>query len=96
MKHRDIMIDLSGGIVSINDEPVSLTTLEYKLLCVFVKNAGKPLGRDFLRDEAWGSEVENINDNAVNVAINRLKKKIDSDGTKEYFAPVWGVGYKLL
>ena len=34
-------------------------------------------------------------DKTINVAMNRLKKKIDPSGEKEYYAPVWGVGYKL-
>jgi DNA-binding response OmpR family regulator len=58
-----------------------------------MKHIDKPLTRDFLRDEVWGSEGEGVNDNAVNVAINRLKNKIDSQNAQNYFQPVWGVGY---
>lgn len=95
LKYKDIVLDLSQKAAFINDEAVSLTTLEFNLLLTFVKNVDKPLTRDFLREEAWGSEGEGVNDNAVNVALNRLKKKIDPTGAKEYFSPVWGVGYKL-
>jgi DNA-binding response OmpR family regulator len=42
-----------------------------------MKHIDKPLTRDFLRDEAWGSDGDGVNDNAVNVALNRLKNKID-------------------
>ncbi len=96
LKYKDITLDIANKIVTVNDEEVGLTTLEFNLLLTFVKNVGKPLTRDFLREEAWGYEGEGVNDNAVNVAINRLKKKIDPQGDKEYFAPVWGVGYKLV
>ena len=95
LKYKDITLDVAQNIAAVNGEKVSLTTLEFNLLFTFVKNAGKPLTRDFLREEVWGVEGEGVNDNAVNVAINRLKKKIDPQGDKEYFIPVWGVGYKL-
>jgi DNA-binding response OmpR family regulator len=55
-----------------------------------------PLDRDFLRDEVWGNDSVNFNDKTINVAMNRLKKKIDPLGEKEYIAPVWGIGYKLI
>lgn len=96
LKHKDITLDLAKKIAFVNGEQASLTTLEFNLLLTFVKNVDKPLTRDFLREEAWGSEGDGVNDNAVNVAINRLKKKIDPTGEKEYFEPVWGVGYKLV
>ncbi|MFT7823770.1 MAG: response regulator transcription factor [Sulfurimonas sp.] len=96
LKYKDITLDLSGKRVYINGNAAALTTLEFNLLLTFVKHADKPLTRDFLRNEAWGNEGERINDNAVNVAINRLKKKIDPEGGREYLVSVWGVGYKLV
>ena len=96
IKFKDIVLDAGKKAVFINNEPVSLTLREFNLLLTFVKNVDKPLTRDFLREEAWGSERDEVNDNAVNVAINRLKKKIDPTGEKGYFVPVWGVGYKLV
>ena len=89
-------LDMLRKTAFINGEPVALTLREFDLLLTFVKNVDKPLTRDFLREEVWGSEGDEVNDNAVNVAINRLKKKIDPTGEKGYFVPVWGVGYKLV
>jgi DNA-binding response OmpR family regulator len=96
IKYRDITLDTEKKIASIGGEPLFLTRREFDLLLVFAKNPTKPLTRDFLRDEAWGGEGDEVNDNAVNVAINRLKKKIDPAGEKDYIVPVWGVGYKLV
>ena len=96
IKYKDIVLDAAKKVAFINGEPVSLTLREFNLLLTFVKNVDKPLTRDYLREEAWGSEGDEVNDNAVNVAINRLKKKIDPTGEKGYFTPVWGVGYKFV
>jgi len=95
LKYKQLTIDLEDKKCFSNDEPVSLTPLEFNLIKTFMENIDKPLTRDFLRDEVWGSEGEGINDNAVNVAINRLKNKIDPKNEYNYFSPVWGVGYKF-
>jgi DNA-binding response OmpR family regulator len=96
IKHRDLTLDIPNRILTINSNIIELTNLEFKLLHTFVKNPNHTLKRDFLRDEVWGDENTNFHEKTINVTINRLKKKIDPDGTKEYFLPVWGVGYKLI
>ena len=93
LKHRNLTIDLDKKVLFVGEEVVSLTNLEFNLLYIFMTHINTPLTRDFLRDEVWGSEGESVNDNAVNVAVNRLKNKIDPKGEQNYFHPVWGVGY---
>ncbi|WP_309499806.1 response regulator transcription factor [Sulfurovum sp.] len=95
VKYRDLLLDMNKRELFIDNKSVELTNLEFRLLYTFVKNPHQPLDRDFLRDEVWGDDSSKFHDKTINVAMNRLKKKIDPDGTKEYFAPVWGVGYKL-
>ena len=96
VKYRDMVLDMHQHILSIEGEVIELTNLEFRLLYTFIKNPHQPLNRDFLRDEVWGDDSIDFHDKTINVAMNRLKKKIDPNGSKEYFAPVWGVGYKLL
>ena len=95
LKYKKLIIDLEENKLYVDAAATSLTPLEFKLLKTFMDNIDKPLTRDFLRDEVWGSEGDGVNDNAVNVAINRLKNKIDPKGEENYFSPVWGVGYKF-
>ena len=95
VKYKLLTIDLIKKDLYVDGQAVALTNLEFNLLHTFMKYIDKPLTRDFLRDEVWGSEGEGVNDNAVNVAINRLKNKIDPDNEQNYFHPVWGVGYKF-
>ncbi|SFV59282.1 Two-component system response regulator [hydrothermal vent metagenome] len=95
LKHKLLTIDLAQKEVYVEANAVTLTNLEFRLLHTFMQYIDQALTRDFLRDEVWGSEGEGINDNAVNVAINRLKNKIDPDNTQNYFHPVWGIGYKF-
>ena len=96
VKYRDLVLDIQKRELSIDKEHIELTNLEFKLIHTFVKNPKQPLDRDFLRDEVWGGDSIDFHDKTINVAMNRLKKKIDPAGEKEYFVPVWGVGYKLV
>jgi len=95
LKYKKLIIDLEENKLYVDEIATSLTPLEFKLLKTFMDNIDKPLTRDFLRDEVWGSQGDGVNDNAVNVAINRLKNKIDPKNEENYFSPVWGVGYKF-
>lgn len=96
IKYRDLVLDNRSRELLVGQRKIELTNLEYKLLHTFVKNSHQTLERDFLRDEVWGDDSESFHDKKINVAINRLKKKIDPNGEKEYFTPVWGVGYRLV
>lgn len=96
VKYKDMVLDRQQRVLSIEEKEVDLSPLEFKLLDTFVKNARQTLERDFLRDEVWGNDSINFHDKTINVAMNRLRKKIDPEGVKVYFEPVWGVGYKLL
>lgn len=95
LRYRDLILDNQARELYVDQKKVDLTNLEYKLLYTFVKNPHQTLQREFLRDEVWGDDSENFHDKTINVAINRLKKKIDPTGVKKYFVPIWGVGYKL-
>ena len=95
IKYRDLILNIPKRTLTIENKFIELTNLEFRLLHTFIKNPNITLDRNFLRDEVWGDDSINFHDKTINVTINRLKKKIDPTGEKEYFIPVWGVGYKL-
>ncbi len=96
IKHRDLVLDTNSKILIINNIKIDLTNIEFKLLLTFIKNPNQNLDREFLKSEVWADVGDNFNDKTINVTLNRLKKKIDPKGDKEYFIPIWGVGYKLV
>lgn len=92
--YRDITLNLAARTVTIEGNPVELTKLEFELLHALIINENVVLERDYLLENVWGAD-EVYQDRTVNVAINRLKEKIDPDKTKEYIKTVRGVGYTL-
>ena len=91
LKHRDLLLDTDKRVLTINNQVIKLTNMEFNLLHTFIKNANKPLQREFLLEEVSGESQGKT----INVAINRLKNKIDPDGNKAYITSIWGIGYKL-
>ena len=94
MEHKDIQLDLNLHKASIDSTEVSLTKLETALLKILVVNKNRVLDRNFLLKNVW-HDMENINPKTVNVAIKRLKEKIDPRGEKDYIKTIRGVGYLL-
>jgi DNA-binding response OmpR family regulator len=92
--YRDIALNLASRTVTIEKREVELTKLEFDLLHALIANQNVVLDRDFLLENVWGGD-EVYQDRTVNVAINRLKEKIDPDKNKEYIKTVRGVGYTL-
>jgi len=92
--YKDIEIDCSSKSVTIDKKEVSLTNLEYDMFLYFMKNISKIIDRDMLYEIFWHDKSESLNYNAINVAITRLKKKIDND-KYSYIKSIWGSGYKF-
>jgi DNA-binding response OmpR family regulator len=94
IEYRDIYLDTKSRKTYIAKKEIELTKLEFELLKTLIENKNSVLNREFLLTHVWKDETF-FQDKTVNVAVNRLKKKIDPDGSKEYIKSIWGVGYTL-
>ncbi|AFL69248.1 response regulator transcription factor [Sulfurospirillum barnesii] len=94
LSYRDLVLDLEAHTLHVNTKAVELTKLEFDLLRTLIENKNSVLSREFLLEHVWKSD-DFFQDKTVNVAINRLKAKIDPTKEKEYIKSVWGVGYSL-
>jgi DNA-binding response OmpR family regulator len=77
----DTDIDFARCEVRRGGKVVELSALEFKLLTVFVRSAGRVLTRDQLLDAAWGIEVT-VNDRAVDNHIVSLRRKLEPDPSR--------------
>ena len=94
LSFRDLSLDLQAHRLSVAGKEVELTKLEFDLLRTMIENKNSVMSREFLLENVWKNE-EFFQDKTVNVAINRLKSKIDPNKEKEYIKSIWGVGYTL-
>lgn len=89
----DIELDDYSKSVKKAGSEVTLTTTEYRLLHMFLKNPRRVLTRMDILEEVWGVNF-NLGTNVVDVYINYLRKKIDNESNK-LIHTVIGVGYVL-
>ncbi|WP_292657154.1 response regulator transcription factor [Nitratifractor sp.] len=94
LRHRALVMDLPSRRARLEEAPLSLTRLEFDLLRYFLENPDRVISRDELLEEVW-SDGEERGEKTVNVAVNRLKKKIENDPEHPYIEAVRGVGYRL-
>lgn len=92
LKIRDIIYKASNKKFYIKDMPVELTHLEHDLLLEFVKNKDILMTREHLLDTVWEDSFDKKL-KTVNVAVKRLKNKIDPENEKEYIKSIRGEGY---
>jgi len=90
----DLEIDFTAQRVIRGGSAVELTTKEYTLLAYLARNAGKIIGRAELTEHVWDDNHDPTT-NAVEVYINRLRKKIDRPGFKPIIQTRRGSGYYL-
>lgn len=92
LKIRDIVYKSSNKKFFIDDEELELTHLEHDLLLEFMKNKDILMTREHLLNSVWEDSLDKKM-KTVNVAVKRLKAKIDPDGEKNYIKSIRGEGY---
>jgi two-component system OmpR family response regulator len=92
IKHGPLSYDQVGRIATINDQMLDLSARELGLLEILLQRTGRLVSKEQLVDHLceWGDEVSN---NAIEVYIHRLRKKIELGGIR--IATVRGLGYCL-
>lgn len=90
-----IRIDTSKAKVYKNEQEITLTSLEYRLLLIFANNEGQVLSRNQLLEGLWDVAGDFVNDNTLTVYIKRLREKIeDNSQNPTIIKTVRGLGYQ--
>ena len=88
----ELKIDVDSHEVFVNDDQVSLTALEFKLLRQLVDRRGRVQSRDQLLSDVWGYSSD-VTTRTVDTHIKRLREKLGDMG--KYVQTIRGVGYKF-
>ena len=92
MQFGELKIDVDSHEVFVNDEQISLTALEFKLLRQLVDRRGRVQSRDQLLSDVWGYSSD-VTTRTVDTHIKRLREKLGDMG--KYVQTIRGVGYKF-
>lgn len=91
----DLTIDFAQHRVTLKDQEIDLTPIEYRLLAYLAQNAGRVVTQDLLLEHVWGEEYVGES-HLLQVNMNRLRRKIEDDPAHpHYLLTKMGVGYVL-
>lgn len=88
-----LKLDLEACLLYRDGQPIELTSVEFKIMKLFMENPGKVFTKQQLFEQGW-EESYMLSDNNVMVCISKLRAKLDHDG-KEYITTIRGLGYRL-
>ena len=82
-------------MVTVNEKEVRLTSTEYKILQLLVKEKGRVFSGDEIYEAVWGMQPVGV-DNTIAVHIRHIREKIEEDPAKpQYLRVAWGQGYMV-
>ena len=89
----DITLDTDSRRIYLNGRDIDLTSKEFDLMLLFVKNPDKVYGREELLSTIWGSDYPG-DARTVDVHIRRLREKLEPNPSEpKYIRTRWGAGY---
>ncbi len=94
LQFADLVLDPARRTVSRGGEKIDLTAKEFAILEYFLRNAGRVLTRTQIIEHVWDYDFD-TGTNLVDVYVNYLRKKVDSDREPKLIHTVRGVGYVL-
>ena len=92
LEHRGALLDTGENSLVFGDEKITLTKNEYRILLCLMENKGKVVSREKLMERLWETDSF-VDENTLTVNVNRLRKKLDAAGLKDFIATKFGVGY---
>src|SRR5690606_41585353 len=90
----DLVLDTARRAVQRQDQRISLTSTEFALLELLVRRQGEVRPRSLIASQVWDMNFDR-DTNVIDVAIRRLRAKIDDDFEPKLINTVRGMGYML-
>ena len=96
LTYKNLTLDITAGTAAVCGEVLTLTSKEFAILVLILKNPTKLWSKANLFENVWGENYLS-DDNTVKVHMSNIRtklKKLDPDN--EYIETVWGMGYRLV
>lgn len=92
LEHRGAFLNTGDNSLSFGDKTIGLSKNEYRILLCLMENKGKVVSREKLMERLWATDCF-VDENTLTVNVNRLRKKLDGAGLKDFISTKFGVGY---
>lgn len=94
VQYQGLKLELNNSTVIYRDQIIELSKNEIRILYTLLQSKGKIVSRDQLMETLWQSN-EFIDDNTLTVNVNRVRKKLESAGLKDFVKTKRGQGYMI-
>ena len=94
LEHRGAMLNTGDSTLTYQENKVPLTKNEYRILLSLMENRGTVVSRERLMERLWETDSF-VDENTLTVNVNRLRKKLDAAGLKDFITTKFGVGYLI-
>ena len=91
---KDLTLDRSNFLLSVNGIPVELTKHEFKIMELLMLNQDKVFSKQDIYDYAW-EDFYIGEDKTVNVHISNIRRKLKQHSETEYIETIWGIGFRM-
>ena len=91
----NLFINFSEATATLAKEPITLTSLEYRLLKVLTRNSQTVLTRQVLLEKLWDIDENYVDEHALTTTISRIRSKIETN-QHSYIKTVYGMGYMWI
>jgi len=90
-----LQVDCNLRMVTVEDTPIHLTPIEFRIITLLARNAGKVLTHDEIIDEIWGPY--NSDNLVLRVNMANIRRKIEANPSEpKYIVTEVGIGYRML
>lgn len=94
LEHRGVILNLNDTSLTCNNERIELTKNDFRILQILLENKGKVVSRDTLMTKLWQIDTY-VEENTLTVNVNRLRKKLENAGLKDFITTKIGCGYMI-
>lgn len=94
LEHRGALLHTGEQSLTYGDEKISLSKNEYRILLVLMENKGRVVSREKLMEQLWETDCF-VDENTLSVNVNRLRKRLESTGLRDFIKTKFGVGYLI-
>lgn len=90
---QDLRLDLESCALYRDGEEIELTSVEFRIMKLFMEEPGKVFTKQQLYEQGWGDEYL-VSDNNIMVCISKLRAKLEKEN-REYIKTIRGLGYRM-
>ncbi len=88
-----LFLDFAEQAARLNEQPLALSAMEFKMLNLFCKNPKQVLTRQQLLEKLWDINENYVDEHTLTTSISRIRSKIEADGDT-YIKTIYGMGYQ--